>query len=423
MELRDMTRQELEAFAAAQQKEYDRIDALGLEINMARGKPCPKQLDASEALFKDVYSVASYIDDDGLDTRNYGGLYGIEAARAFFGELLDMPSKNVIVGGSASLQLMYDFLAQCCLSGIGGCVPWSQQPGAKFLCVVPGYDRHFAITEYLGLEMVNVPILEDGPDMDLVEELVKDARVKGMFCVPKYSNPDGITYSDAVVQRLARLEPAAKDFRVIWDNAYLVHDLYDEGDKLLNIFTEAAKYGHEDYFVEFASTSKITFAGAGISCVCASDANIAAIGKRMYYQIISFDKMNQLRHVRAIPDMAALKAHMRRHADILRPKFDAVLEVLESELSGLGIARWHKPMGGYFIGLKVDVGSAKYAGVLCKDAGLTLTNVGAAFPYGFDPEDCEIRIAPSYPSEDDLRLATHLLCTAVKLAAARELLK
>ncbi|MBR3868249.1 MAG: aminotransferase class I/II-fold pyridoxal phosphate-dependent enzyme [Clostridia bacterium] len=419
--LREFTKEELGAFIAENQKRYDDIKAQGLAIDMSRGKPSPVQLDMAFEDFKKAFEITDYYSKTGFDCRNYGLLDGIAEAKELFAELLGVESKNIIIGGNASLELMFSFISQCWSHGIGGCKPWSQQENVKFIAVVPGYDRHFGIAEYFGIKMVNVPISETGPDMDKVEELVKDPSVKGMFCVPKYSNPDGFTYSEETVERLAKMKPAAPDFRVIWDNAYIIHEIYEEGDELANIFDYAKKYGTENNFVEFCSTSKITFPGAGISALAASDANIKEILKRLTIQIISYDKMNQLRHARMYPTVDDLKAVMKKHATIMRPKFDAVLSVLEKELGGLGIASWHKPGGGYFVSLNVDTGSAKYAGQLCKDAGLTLTGVGATFPYKNDPEDKNIRIAPSYPSVEELEKAAELLCVAVKLAAAEAL--
>lgn len=420
--LSDYSKEELLKFENDAEKRYSEFLDMKLSINMARGKPCPAQLDVSQKAFEKALEIKDYKSKNGQDCRNYGMLTGIDESKEFFAELLGVNKDNVIIGGNASLELMFDFISQCWSHGIAGCAPWSAQGDVKFIAVVPGYDRHFAIAEYFGIKMINVPISATGPDMDMVEKYIKDPSVKGMFCVPKYSNPDGFTYSRETVKRLASMIPAAKDFRVIWDNAYIVHDLYEKGDELENIFEEAKKNGTEDNFVEFASTSKVTFAGAGISCVVASDGNIAEIKKRMNVQIISYDKMNQFRHSVAFPDVASVKEQMKKHAEILRPKFEAVLEVLEKELGGFGIASWHKPNGGYFISLRVETGSAKYAGKLCKDAGLTLTNVGAAFPYGDDPDDSIIRIAPSYPSVEELKTAATLLCTAVKIAAAKELL-
>lgn len=419
--LREFTKEELGAFIAENQKRYEAIKAQGLAIDMSRGKPSPVQLDMAFEDFKKAFEITDYYSKTGFDCRNYGLLDGIAEAKELFAELLGVETKNIIMGGNASLELMFSFISQCWSHGIGGCKPWSEQEDVKFIAVVPGYDRHFGIAEYFGIKMVNVPISETGPDMDKVEELVKDPSVKGMFCVPKYSNPDGFTYSEETVERLAKMKPAAPDFRVIWDNAYIIHEIYEEGDELANIFDYAKKYGTEDNFVEFCSTSKITFPGAGISALAASDANIKEILKRLTIQIISYDKMNQLRHAKMYPTVDDLKAVMKKHAAIMRPKFDAVLDMLEKELGGLGIASWHKPGGGYFVSLNVDTGSAKYAGQLCKDAGLTLTGVGATFPYKNDPEDKNIRIAPSYPSVEELEKAAELLCVAVKLAAAEAL--
>lgn len=421
-ELKNLSKQELESFLSEEEKKMNGYISENLSINMARGKPSPEQLDMSQKLFENAFKTTNYISREGIDTRNYGNMDGIDESKEFFAEMLSVPKENVIVGGNASLELMFDFISQCCVKGIGGCEPWLKQKDPKFIAIVPGYDRHFAITEYFGLKMINVPVYENGPDMDMLGEVIKDPSVKGMFCVPKYSNPDGFTYSDETVEAIAKMKPAAKDFRVIWDNAYYIHDLYDETEHLSNIFEEAKKNGNEDYFIEFASTSKVTFAGAGISCIVASDNNIAEIKSRMKVQIISYDKMNQLRHAIALPDMAAAREQMKREAAILRPKFKTVLEGLDKGLNGLGIAKWHDPKGGYFIGLRVMTGSASYAGELCKKAGLTLTKVGAAFPYNNDPDDMEIRIAPSYPSVEDLKKATEILTTAVRIAAARELL-
>lgn len=420
-DIKSMSREELIAFRDDAQKRYDDYKSRGLKIDMSRGKPAPDQLKLSEALYSSV-GADCYKSVDGTDCRNYGVLAGIKECRELFGELFDMPAENVIIGGTASLQLMFDFISQCYSKGIGS-EPWCKLDKVKFIAVVPGYDRHFGIAEYFGIEMINVPMLSDGPDMDMIEELIKDESVKGMFCVPKYSNPDGITYSAEVCERLAKMKPAAADFRVVWDNAYCIHDLYAEGDYLPNIIKEAAKYGNEDNFVMFASTSKVTFPGAGISALCASDNNIKMILKRMNYQIISNDKMNQLRHCNVFKNLDDLKSHMKLHAAILRPKFETVLNILSSELDGLGIASWHSPRGGYFISLDVNVGSASYVGKLCKEAGLTLTTVGATFPYGKDPDDRNIRIAPSFPTVDDLKLCTELLCIGVKLAAAKEMLE
>lgn len=421
-QLKDFTKEELLAFKQEMTARYEVLKAEGINIDMSRGKPCTEQLDMAQADFQKAFEITDYKSVSGFDCRNYGLLSGIDEAKSLFAELLGVKNENIIIGGNASLELMYSFIAQCYTHGIAGCEPWCKQGEVKFIAVVPGYDRHFAIAEHFGIKMINVGIDENGPDMDKIEELVKDPMVKGMFCVPKYSNPDGFTYSAKTVDRLAKMQPAAKDFRVIWDNAYIIHDIYDETDELVNIFEAAAKYGTEDNFVEFCSTSKITFPGAGISALAASVNNVKEILSRLTIQIISYDKMNQLRHSKIYPDAAALKAVMKKHGDILRPKFEAVLETLDRELGSLGIASWHKPKGGYFISFNVDIGSAKYAGKLCKEAGLTLTGVGATFPYGIDPEDKNIRIAPSYPTVAELEKAAEILCVSVMLSACEALL-
>ncbi len=419
--LKDYTTEQLLEFEQAAQKRYDEIASQKISLNMARGKPAPDQLQLSDEIYSLSMKDVGYVSESGEDCRNYGILFGIEECRKLFGEILGVDYKNVIACGSSSLNLMFDYLAQCTYKGVLGHTPWIFNEKRKFIAVVPGYDRHFAIAEFFGLEMINVPMTANGPDMDMVEELIKDSDVKGMFCVPKYSNPDGITYSDETIIRLASMKPAAKDFRVIWDNAYIIHDLTDDGDKLLNIFDEAKKFGNEDNFVEFTSTSKITYAGAGVSCLAASDKNIEDIAKRLTLQIISYDKINQLKHCHVFKSVDDVKAQMKKHADILRPKFEVVLEILKKEIDGLGVAFWNEPKGGYFISLDVVTGSAKYVGELCKNAGLTLTGVGATYPYGKDPEDKNIRLAPSCPSVDELRVATEIITLAVKLAACKQI--
>lgn len=419
-ELKKMTESELTDFKNQTLARYNDFKSRNLKIDMSRGKPSPAQLDLSNELFTKVNESTGFKDETGMDSRNYGNLAGIPEMRRLFGEIFDMPAENVIIGGTASLTMMFDFISQCYSRGIGS-TPWCKVDDVKFLAVVPGYDRHFSIAEYFGIKLINVPITPAGPDMDLVEELIKDSSVKGMFCVPKYSNPDGITYSEEVVDRLAKMKPAAEDFRVIWDNAYCIHDLYDTTDYLPNIIKEAAKYGNEDNFIMFASTSKVTVAGGGVAALSCSDNNMKMILERMNCQIIGNDKVNQLRHAKMFSSLDDVKAHMKKHAAILRPKFEAVLEILDNELSELGIASWVKPRGGYFISLSLNTGSAKYCGRLCKEAGLTLTNVGAVYPYGIDPNDSVIRIAPSYPEVDDLKLCAELLCICAKLAAIKEI--
>lgn len=419
--LKDYTAEELLAFEEDAQKRYDELAASGISINMARGKPAAEQLEIYDDMLNEHFAEIGFKSEDGTDCRNYGILYGIEECRRLFGEIFGVDSKNVIACGSSSLNLMFDCIAQGMYRGFAGCEPWLNNKNRKFIAVVPGYDRHFGITQFFGFEMINVPMTASGPDMDLVEELIKNPDVKGMFCVPKYSNPDGITYSDETVIRLASMKPAAKDFRVIWDNAYIIHDFYDDGDKLLNIFDEAKKYGNEDHFISFTSTSKITYAGAGVSAIAASDNNFREISERLTLQIISYDKMNQLRHAYFYKTVDDIRVQMKKHADILRPKFATVLEILNRELEGLGVASWNEPKGGYFISLDVTGGSAKYVGELCKKAGITLTGVGATYPYGVDPEDKNIRLAPSCPTVDELKIATEVICLGVKLAACKQI--
>lgn len=400
------------------EKRHLDFKARDLKLDMSRGKPASEQLDLSLGLLKqEDYMI------DGIDCRNYGGLEGLPAMRRFFGELLDVNEKNVIVGGTSSLTLMYDYLSQAMLFGVMGNTPWSKLDKVKFLCPVPGYDRHFAFCEHFGIEMINIPMNSDGPDIETIKKHLQDESVKGMFCVPKYSNPQGITYSDDIIKAIASLTPAAKDFRIIYDNAYCVHDLNEHGDTLLNIFNELPKYQHEDMVIMVASTSKISFAGAGVSCIVASENNIVDIKKRLTIQSISQDKMNQLRHLNFFKDVAGLKAHMKKQAVLLKPKFDCVIEHLNNELGGKGIASWIEPNGGYFISLDVMPGCAKRIGELCKDAGVVLTTIGATYPYGGDPQDTNIRIAPSYPSVDELSKAAELLCICVQLACLEKLLK
>ena len=411
-----MTAAELQAEKAELEKRYNDFKAKNLKLDMSRGKPGSDQLDLSNEL----NAVSDYT-ENGVDLRNYGMMDGTPACKKLFADLMQVKPENVIVGPNASLTLMFDYIAQCFTHGAGD-TPWCRLNSVKFLCPVPGYDRHFTILEHFGIEMINIEMKADGPDMDAVEEAVKDPSVKGMFCVPKYSNPQGITYSDAVVRRIAALRPAAKDFRVIWDNAYMVHDIVEDGDKLLNIFDLLPEYGNEDMVVEVCSTSKITFPGAGVSALAASDNNIKAIKKRLNAQTISYDKMNQHRHVEFFKDVNGILAHMKKHAAILKPKFDMVLKHLNQELAGLGIASWTEPRGGYFISLDVLDGSAKRVGELCKEAGVVLTTVGATFPYGKDPNNRNIRIAPTYPPLDELDTAAELLCVCVRLAAAEKIL-
>ena len=421
MQYKDLSKEELSNLKDSLTKKYDEYKAEGLKLDMSRGKPSTAQLNLSNDLNDVLNSSSDYKSENGLDVRNYGILDGIPECKRLFAELLDVSADNLIVFGASSLNIMYDYIAQCMIYGAGD-KPWAVQEGIKFLCPAPGYDRHFGILESMGIKMINIPMLKDGPDMDMIDELIKDEKVKGIFCVPKYSNPEGKTFSDETVRRFAAMKPAAKDFRVIWDNAYIVHDFNDTPDSILNIFEAAKEYGSEDLFIEVASTSKITFPGAGISVLAASDNNIKAIKKRMSAQIIGHDKINQLRHARYFKNLDGIKAHMKKHAAIIRPKFETVLNAFDKELGGLGIAEWTKPNGGYFISLCVMPGTAKEVGRLCKEAGVTLTTVGATYPYGIDPEDSNIRIAPTFPSEEELAKAVEILCVCVKLAAAQKLL-
>ena len=416
-----MSREKLFEIKNELEFEYNNFKKRNLSLDMSRGKPSPEQLDLSVGLLGCINDETGYKSQNGFDCRNYGILEGIAECRKIFADLLDVEDDNIIIGGNSSLNIMFDYISQCMLSG-AGCEPWSKQGKIKFICPVPGYDRHFSICEYFGIEMINVSMNADGPDMDKVEELIRDEKVKGMFVVPKYSNPSGITFSKEIVERFSNLKPAAKDFRVIWDNAYIVHDFNSTPDTLLNIFDAAKEYGSEDLFIEVASTSKITFPGAGVSALAASDNNIKAIKKRMSAQIIGYDKINQLRHARYFKNLDGVIEHMKKHADIIRPKFEAVIDSFEKELDGLGIARWTNPNGGYFISLYVMPGTAKEVGRLCKQAGVTLTNVGATYPYGIDPDDSNIRIAPTFPELCELKTALEVLCVCIKLAAVEKLL-
>ena len=412
-----MTKEELQSERELLTKRYNEFKGKGLKLDMSRGKPSADQLDLS----MNMLEINSYKAESGLDCRNYGLLEGLPECKRLFAELLEVEEKNVLIGGTASLTLMFDFVAQAMLHGFGG-TPWCKLDKVKFLCPVPGYDRHFTICEHFGIEMINIPMNNDGPDVEMIKEYIKDESVKGMFCVPKYSNPQGITYSDDIVREIAALKPAAEDFRIIWDNAYCIHDLNDNGDKLLNIFDELPKHNNEDMVVMVASTSKITFAGAGISVIIGSDNNIEMIKNRLNAQTISYNKLNQHRHVEFFKNADGVKNHMKKHAAILKPKFECVLKYLENELGGKEIASWFNPNGGYFISLDVMNGCASRVGELCKEAGVTLTPVGATYPYGKDPENKNIRIAPSFPPVDELALAAELLCISVQLACAEKLL-
>ena len=416
-----MNKEELKAEFQSVKAEYERLRSLHLTLDMSRGKPGFDNMDLSEKMFDLVGNDTGFKNISGIDCRNYGGLDGLLELKNLFAEILELSPDQIIVGGNSSLNMMFDTIAQAMTHGMGA-EPWAKQEGLKFLCPVPGYDRHFAITQYFGFELIPVPMNAEGPLMDVVEELVKDSKVKGIWCVPKYSNPEGITYSDNVVKRLATLKPAASDFRIFWDNAYVVHDLYEETDTLLNIYTECVKAGNPDLPLIFTSTSKITFPGAGVAAEAASPNNVALLKKRMQYQTIGPDKLNQLRHARMFKNADDVKAHMKKHAEILRPKFDAVLTELENQLGGTGVARWTKPNGGYFISLYVTEGTASRVEQLCANAGMILTPAGATYPYGKDPDDANLRIAPSYPSVEEIKKASQILCVAVRYASLEKLL-
>lgn len=421
-----MTKEELLQEQEKLQKEYKGFEEAGLQLNMARGKPERAQLDLSMPMMDLLDSRSDCLAADGTDCRNYGELDGIPEAKKLMAEIMECRPEQVIVFGNASLNVMFDVVARYMLRGVCGGTPWSRQGKVKFLCPVPGYDRHFAVTECLGIEMINVPIGGDGPDMDLVEQLVgSDPLIKGIWCVPKYSNPTGISYSDEVVRRFAAMKTAADDFRIFWDNAYCVHHLYEEADmqdQILNILDECEAAGNPDRVLEFASTSKITFAGAGISAMAASENNLKDAKAIMTIQTIGYDKLNQLRHVLFLKDRAGVDAHMMKHAAIMRPKFEKVEQMLSEEITPLGVGSWVSPRGGYFISFNTLPGCAKRAVALSKQAGVVLTGAGAPFPYGKDPQDTVIRLAPSFPGMDELVEATKIFICSVKLASVERLL-
>ncbi len=416
-----MSAEERRAEYAKVQKTYQELKGLGLQLNMARGKPGKAQLDLVSDIFDLMQRPEDYV-SDGIDVRNYGELSGLPAARRLFADILDCRPEQVFVGGCASLQLMYDTVSKAYTHGLlRSPRPWCREETVKWLCPSPGYDRHFKVTESFGFELITIPMTDEGPDMDAVEEAVKDPAVKGMWCVPKYSNPDGIIYSEETIRRIAALRPAAPDFTVMWDNAYCIHEFEGEYVPFPDILSLCAEAGNPDMVVEFASTSKITLPGAGISCFACSEANMAYLEKLLTVQIISFDKVNQQRHVLYLKDKAHTLALMRRHAAIMAPKFRCVADALEREIAPLEIASWRRPTGGYFVSLNAMPGTARRTLALCKEAGVTMTGAGATFPYGKDPRDSNIRIAPSLPPVEELEQAMAVLCTCLKLSALEKL--
>ena len=418
-----MEKNELIKLNEEAKKQYDELCKQGLKLDMSRGKPSPAQLDLSLDMLTHCLD-GDYMSETGVDCRNYGVLDGIEEAKRLCMPMLGVAHDEIIIGGNSSLQLMYDTMARAMLLGVlGGDKPWGKNEKVKFLCPAPGYDRHFAICQSLGIEMITVPYTPDGPDMDVVEKLVsEDELIKGIWCVPMYSNPDGYTYSDETVKRFAALKPAAEDFRIFWDNAYCVHHLKDDHDSLLNIFDEAKKCGNEDMIFEFASTSKITFPGAGVAVIAASENNVKQISKLLGMQNISYDKVNQLRHVRYFGNADGLRKYMEKHKAILAPKFDTVIRILTEQMGDLDILTWNEPKGGYFISVNTLDGCAKEVARLCKEGGVVLTGAGATFPYKKDPNDKNIRLSPSFPTLEDLTKAMELFCICVKLASAEKLL-
>ncbi|MBQ6569126.1 MAG: aminotransferase class I/II-fold pyridoxal phosphate-dependent enzyme [Clostridia bacterium] len=420
----EMTAEQLAEQQAALLVRYNDYKSRELSLDITRGKPGADQLELSMSMLDALNSKSGYTDCNGVDCRNYGGVIGIPEARQLFASVFDVSMDEIIVGGNSSLNMMFDTISSAMGNGLLGGEPWAKQGRVKFLCPCPGYDRHFAICEYFDIEMIPIKNTPTGPDMDEVERLVQsDPLVKGIWCVPKYSNPTGITYSDETVMRFARLKPAAKDFRIFWDNSYFVHHLFGEDVKLLNLLKECEKYGNGNMVYMYFSTSKITFPGAGLAGMATSVENVKAITHRMGIQTIGPDKLNQLRHMKFIKDYDGLLAQMSRHAEIIRPKFLCVLETLEKELEGFDVATWTKPDGGYFISLDTMKGCAKRTYDLCLDAGVKLTKVGATFPYGKDPDDTNIRIAPTFPTLEELELAIEVLCVCVKLAAIEKLLE
>ncbi len=421
----ELSREELMELREQLLAAYEEKKALGLNLDMSRGKPSPTQLGVSVGLMDVINSDSDMKSECGIDCRNYGCLDGIPEVKRLMAEMMGTTEDHIFIGGNASLTLMFDTVSRAYTHGIMGETPWCKLDKVKFLCPVPGYDRHFAITEHFGIEMINIPMTVTGPDMDMVEELVNsDPTVKGIWCVPKYSNPQGICYSDETVRRFANLKPAAKDFRIFWDNAYVIHHLYEDNQvEILDIIGECEKADNPDMVYEFASTSKVSFPGSGVSAVAMSHANLEDAKKHYTIQTIGNDKVNQLRHARYFKNLDGLKEHMKKHADFMRPKFEATLKVLEEELDGLGIGSWIKPLGGYFISFDAMEGCAKAIVAKAKEAGVVMTGAGATYPYGKDPKDSNIRIAPSYPSIEELGKAAEVFVLCVKLVSVEKLLE
>ena len=421
----EMSKEELLQEKAALEAEYAKIKEMGLSLDMSRGKPAAEQLDLSMGILDTVDAKSVVKSENGTDLRNYGVLDGIPEAKKLIGDMVGAKPENVIVYGNSSLNIMYDQIARAEIFGICGNTPWSKLDKVKFLCPVPGYDRHFAITEEFGIEMINIPMTEDGPDMDMVEQYVNnDAAVKGIWCVPKYSNPQGVVYSDETVRRFANLKPAAADFRIFWDNAYVVHHLYEDNQaQILNILDECEKAGNPDIVFQFCYTSKVSFPGAGIAAISASAANIADIKKKLTIQTIGHDKINQLRHVKFFKDQKGIQEHMMKQAAIIRPKFEMVEEMLTEEIASRGIGTWMHPLGGYFISFEALEGCAKKIVEKCKEAGVVLTGAGSPYPYKKDPKDSVIRIAPTYPSMDELKEAAKVFTVVVRLVSVDKLLE
>lgn len=421
----EMGKDELLALKTDLEKAYDEFKAQGLKLDMSRGKPSSEQMDLAMGMMDVFHSSADLTSANGTDCRNYGSLEGLQEAKELLADMMECRADDVIVYGNSSLNVMYDTVARSMTHGVMGSTPWCKLDKVKFLCPVPGYDRHFAITEFFGIEMINVPMTPEGPDMDIVEKLVsEDDSIKGIWCVPKYSNPQGISYSDETVRRFARLKPAAKDFRLFWDNAYCIHHLYEENqDNILEILEECEKAGNPNLAYKFVSTSKVTFPGSGVAALAASRENLEFIKKQMTIQTIGHDKLNQLRHVRFFKDICGMRAHMMKHAAILRPKFELVVDMLEKELGGLGIGEWIRPKGGYFVSFDSMEGCAKAIVAKAKEGGVVMTGAGATFPYGKDPKDSNIRIAPSYPTLEELEKAMELFVLCVKLVSVDKLLE